>query len=147
VSGWRGAPPGCAVTEQRGAWHQRIPSRRSLPQWHLLGRSCPRKPHHHDRFAKLLHALDHVPGAWRLPIPERDEDIAGLGHLVVTAHAGGRPEALPLRAEELMPDRVFPRPAVAELVGTPGAVGDDLRDAMAIRRQHLAQALIVGERA
>jgi hypothetical protein len=37
-SGCRVAPPGCAVTEQRCAWHPRMPSRHNLPQWHLLGR-------------------------------------------------------------------------------------------------------------
>jgi hypothetical protein len=37
-SGCRVAPPGCAVTEQRCAWHPRMPSRHTLPQWHLLGR-------------------------------------------------------------------------------------------------------------
>jgi len=98
-------------------------------------------------FAQLLHALDHVCGAWRLAVPKRDEHVAGLGHLVVTAHACGLPEARPLRAEELVFHCVLPRPAVAELVGAPGAAGDDLRDAVAIRRQHLAQALIIRERA
>src|SRR5712691_11111132 len=145
--GWRVAPPGCTMTEQHCAWHQRMASRRSLPRWHLLGRSCPRKPHHHHRFAQLLHALDHVRGAWRLPIPARNEDVSSLGHLVVPAHAGGLAEPLPLRAEELMPDLVLPGPAVAELIRAPGAARDDLCDAVAIRRQHLAQALIVGERA
>jgi hypothetical protein len=135
------------MTEQHGAWHQRMASRRRLPRWHLLGRSCPRKPHHHHRFAQLLHALDHVRGAWRLPIPARNEDVASLGHLVVPAHAGGLAEPLPIRAEELMPDLVLPGPAVAELIRAPGAAGEDLCDAVAIRRQHLAQALIVGERA
>src|SRR5262249_60123698 len=42
-----------------------------------------------------------------------------------------------------MLDRVLPRPAVAELIRAPGAAGDDLRDAMAIRRQRLTQELIV----
>jgi len=37
-SGCRVAPPGCAVTEQRCAWHPRMPSRHTLPRWHLLGR-------------------------------------------------------------------------------------------------------------
>ena len=133
------------MTEQRSVWHQRMPSRRRLPRWHLLGRSW-REVYHHHRFAQLLHALDHVRGAWRLPIPARDEDVASLGHLVVPAHAGGLPEARPLCAEELVFHRVLPCPAVAELVGAPGPARDDLRDAVAIRRQHLAQALIVGER-
>jgi hypothetical protein len=35
------------------------------------------------RFAQLLHALDHVRGAWRLPIPARNEDVSSLGHLVL----------------------------------------------------------------
>src|SRR2546421_1138614 len=121
-------------------------SRRSLPRWHLLGRSCPRKPHHHHRFAQLLHALDHVRGAWRLAVPARNEDVSSLGHLVVPAHAGGLAEALPICAEELMPDLVLPGPAVAELIRAPGPAGDDLRNAVAIRRQHLAELLVVGAR-
>ena len=96
---------------------------------------------------KRSHALDHVRGAWRLAVPERDEHVASLGHLVIAAHACGLAEALPVRAEELMPTCVLPGPAVAELVRAPGAARDDLRDAVAIRRQHLAQELIVGERA
>src|SRR5712691_6139260 len=146
MRGCRVEPPGCAVTEQRGAWHQRMPSRRSLPRGHLLGRSCPRKPHHDHRFAQLLHALDHVGGAWRLAVPARDGDVSSLGHLVVTTHACGLPEARPFRAEELMPDRVLPRPTVAELIRAPGPAGEDLRNAGAIRRQHLAEPLVVGER-
>ena len=106
---------------------------RQAPCTHLLGRSW-REAHHHHRFAKLLHALDHVRGAWRLPIPARDEDVACLGHLVVPAHAGGLAEALPFRAEELLLDRVLPRPTVAELIRAPGAARDDLRNAVAIRR-------------
>ena len=134
------------MTEQHCAWHQRMASRRRLPRWHLLDRSCPRTPHHHHRFAQLLHALDYVRGAWRLPIPARNEDVSSLGHLVVPAHAGGLPEALPFRAEELMPDLVLPRPTVAELIRAPGPACDDLRNAVAIRRQHLAEHLVVGER-
>src|SRR5207249_466002 len=122
-----------------------MPSRRSLPQWHLLGRSW-REAYHHHRFAQLLHALDHMRSAWRLPIPARDEYIACLRHLVVTAHTCGLPKALPLRAEELMAHGVLPCPAVAELIRAPGPARDDLRDAVAIRRQHLAQPLVVGER-
>jgi len=45
-----------------------------------------------------------------------------------------------------MPDRVLPRPTVAELIRAPGAAGEDLCDAVAIRRQHLAELLVVGER-
>ena len=101
----------------------------------------------HHRLAQGAHALDQVRGAWGVPIPEGDEDIAGLGHLVIAPHAGGLAEALPLRAEALRGDRVLPRPAEAEAVGAPGLARDDLCDAVAIRRQHLAQALIVGERA
>src|SRR2546428_7731868 len=134
------------MTEQRSVWHQRMLSRCGLSRWHLLGRSW-REAYHHHRFAQLLHALDHVRGAWRLPIPARNEDVSSLGHLVVPAHAGGLAEPLPIRAEELMPDLVLPGPAVAELIRAPGAARDDLCDAVAIRRQHLAQALIVGERA
>src|SRR6266581_7167582 len=94
-------------------------SRRSLPRWHLVGRSW-REAHHDHRLAHGVHALDHVRGAWRLAVPERDEDVACLGHLVVPAHAGGLPKALPFRAEELMPDLVLPRPTVAELIRAPG---------------------------
>jgi hypothetical protein len=65
---------------------------------------------------------------------------------VVTAHAGGLPEARPLRAEELMAHGVLPGPAVAELIRAPGPARNDLRDAVAIRGQDLAQALIVDER-
>ena len=46
-----------------------------------------------------------------------------------------------------MPDGVLPGPAVAELIRASGAAGDDLRDVLAIRRQHLTQTLIVTERA
>ena len=144
MRGCRVEPPGCAVTEQRGAWHQRMPSRR-LPRGHLLGRSW-REAYHHHRFAQLLHALDHVRGACRLAVPARDEDIAGLGHLVIAPHACGLPEAFPFRAEELMPDLVLPGPAVAELIRAPGPAREDLRNAVAIRRQHLAELLVVGER-
>src|SRR6266581_9163377 len=105
-------------------------SRRSLPRWHLVGRSW-REAHHDHRLAQGVHALDHVRGAWRLAVPARDEHVACLGHLVVTAHACGLPEALPFRAEELMPDRVLPRPTVAELIRAPGPAGEDLRNAVA----------------
>ena len=50
------------------------------------------------------------------------------------------------RTEELMPDLVLPRPTVAELIRAPGPAGEDLRNAVAIRRQHLAELLVVGER-
>ena len=100
----------------------------------------------HDGFAKLAHALHHVGGAWGLAIPARDEDIASLRHLVIAPHTCGLPEALPFRAEELMPDLVLPRPTVAELIRAPGPACDDLRNAVAIRRQHLAEHLVVGER-
>ena len=101
----------------------------------------------HDGFAELLHAADDVTRTGGAPIPERDEHVAGLRHLMIAAHTSGLPEALPVGAEELMLDLMLPRPAIAELIGATGSAGDDLRDAMAIRREHLAQALIVGERA
>ena len=44
-----------------------------------------------------------------------------------------------------MPDGVLPGPAVAEQLRALGAAREDLGDAMALRRQDLAQALIVGE--
>ena len=101
----------------------------------------------HDGFAQLAHALHHVGGAWGPPIPERHEHVAGLRHLVIAAHAGAFPKALPVGAEELMLDRVLPGPAIAELIRAAGAAGEDLRDAVALRRQRLTQELIVGERA
>ena len=85
--------------------------------------------------------------AGRAPIPERQEHVACLRHLVVAAHASAFPKPLPISAKELMLDRVLPGPAVAELVSAFGTAGDDLRDAMAIRCQRMAQQLIVGERA
>src|SRR6266853_4497550 len=111
-------------------------SRRSLPRWHLLGRSW-REVHHDHRLAHGVHALDHVRGAWRLAVPARNEGVSSLGHLVVPAHAGGLPEALPVCPEELMAHGMLPGPAVAELIRAPGPTGDDLRNAVAIRRQHL----------
>src|SRR5215471_17372107 len=99
----------------------------------------------HHRLAQGAHALDQVCGAGRLPVPERDEHVAGLGHLVVTAHAGSLAETLPLGAEALRGDRVLPRPAEAEAVGAPGLAREDLGDTMTIRRQNLAQELIVSK--
>jgi len=87
-----------------------------------------------------------VGGAWGLAIPERHEHVPCVRHLVVAAHASAFPEALPLGAEELMPDGVLPGPTVAELIRAPRAAGDDLCDAGAIRCQHLAEPLVVGER-
>ena len=101
----------------------------------------------HNGFAKLLHAADHVLRAGRAPIPERQEQVAGLRHLVVAAHASAFPKALPVGAEELMLDLMLPGPAVAELLRAPGVAREDLRDAGALRCQRLAQELIVGERA
>src|SRR6516162_4373138 len=97
----------------------------------------------HDGFASLAHALHHVGRAWGLAIPERDEHVAGLRHLVIAAHTGGLSEALPISAKELMLDLMFPRPAVAELIRAAGAAGDDLGNAGALRCQRLAQELIV----
>ena len=115
-----------------------------MPGSLLLGRGLHLDDH--KRFAQLAHALHHVGRACRAPIPERDEHVACLRHLVVTAHTGRLPEALPIGAKELMPNLVLPGPAVAELVRAPGAAREDLGDAVAIRRQHLAQVLVVGER-
>src|SRR5207249_1245538 len=58
----------------------------------------------HDRFAKLLHAAHHVTRAGRAPIPEGEEHVAGLRHLVVAAHTGAFPKALPISAKKLMLD-------------------------------------------
>src|SRR5215467_6237814 len=99
----------------------------------------------HDGFAQLLHAADEVPGAGRAPIPEGEKHVAGLHHLVIPAHTGRLPEALPISAKELMLDLMFPRPAVAELTRAPVAAGDDLRDEKALWCQRLTQELIVGE--
>ena len=41
------------------------------------------------------HARDHVGGAWGLPIPERDEHVACLRHLVIAAHAGDFSQSAP----------------------------------------------------
>ena len=68
---------------------------------------CGLHPDDHDGFAELAHALHHVGGACGPPIPERDEQVAGLRHLVITAHTGAFPEALPIGAEELMLDPCF----------------------------------------
>src|SRR5262249_15812182 len=103
-------------------------------------------PDYHDGFAELLHAADHVLCAGRAPIPERQEHVAGLRHLVIPAHTGRLPEALPISAKELMLDLMLPGPAIAELIRTPGAAGDDLRDVVALRCQCLTQELIVGKR-
>src|SRR2546422_8113095 len=116
-------------------------SRRSLPRWHLLGRSW-REVHHDHRLAHGVHALDHVRAAWRLAVPEGDERVACLGHLVVPAHAGGLPKALPVGLEALPGDLFAPGPTLPQRVGAPGAAGDNLRDAVALWCQRLAQELI-----
>jgi len=97
--------------------------------------------------AKLLHAADHVTRAGRAPVPERQEHVACLRHLEVAAHASAFPKALPISAKELMLDLMFPRPAIAELIGAAGAAGDDLGDVGALWCQRLTQELIVTERA
>ena len=117
-------------------------SRRSLPRWHLLGRSW-REVHHDHRLAHGVHALDHVRGAWRLAVPERDEDVSSLGHLVVPAHAGGLPKALPVGLEALPGDLFAPGPTLPQRVGAPGATREDLRDAVAIRREHLTEERVL----
>ena len=101
----------------------------------------------HDWFAELAHALHHMRRACGSPIPEREEQVAGLRHLVIAAHTGRLPEALPVGAEELMLDLMLPGPAVAELVSAFGTAGEDLRDAGALRGQRLAQELIIRKRA
>jgi hypothetical protein len=104
------------------------------------------EPDHHDGFATLLHAADQVLRAGRAPIPARQEQVAGLRHLVVAAHASAFSTPLPISAKELMRDRVLPGPAVAELLGATGAAGQDWRDAVGLWCQPVAQALIVGAR-
>jgi hypothetical protein len=101
----------------------------------------------HDGLAKLLHALHHVARAWGLPIPERHQQVACLGELVVTPHASAFPKARPVRGEAARAHVMPHGPAKAELIRTAGAAGDDLGDAVALRCQRLAQELIVGERA
>src|SRR5215831_11841640 len=101
----------------------------------------------HDGFAELAHALHHVGRAWRLAIPEGDEHVACLRHVVVAAHTGAFPKALPISAKELMLDLMFPRPAVAEAVGAPGATSEDLGDTEQLGRQRATQELVICERA
>ena len=111
-----------------------------MPGSLLLGGGIRVDDHH--RFAQLAHALHHVGRAWGPPIPEHDEQVASLRHLVIAAHACGLPKALPVRGEAARADMVLERPAKAELIGAAGAAGEDLRDAMAFWRQRLAQVLI-----
>ena len=93
-----------------------------------------------------MHARNHVRGAWSVVDMKRDQHVSCLGQLVIAPHASGLTKPLPVRPEELMLDRVLPGPAVAEHLRAPSAAREDLRDAMALRRQDLAQALVVGER-
>jgi hypothetical protein len=57
-SGCRVEPPGCAVTEQRCAWHQRMRADQSLPQRHLLG--CSSRAAYHVSCTHVLGAQRHV---------------------------------------------------------------------------------------
>ena len=66
---------------------------------------------------------------------------------MIAAHTGRLPEALPVGAKELMPDGVFPGPAVAELIGPTGAAVQHLCDAVALRPECLTQERIIRERA
>jgi hypothetical protein len=86
-----------------------------------------------------------VPGGGP-PIPEREEHVAGLRHLVVAAYTGAFPEALPVCGEAARAHVMPHGPAKAELIRAPSTAGDDLRDAVALRCQCLTQELIVGER-
>ena len=97
------------------------------------------------RFTQCTHALDQVGCPWRCRVLEHDENIASLGQLVIPPHAGNLPEPLPIRAEALMAPGVLPGPAVAEQFCAPSPACENLRDAMTIRRQHPAQALVVGK--
>ena len=85
-----------------------------------------------------------VPGDW--PSQNASEHVASLGHLVIAAHACDLAEALPVGLEALPRDLFAPGPALPECVSAPRTTREDLRDAVAIRRQHLAQVLVVGER-
>src|SRR5712691_10552042 len=120
-----------------------MPSRRSLPRCHLVGRSCHRKPHHDHGLAQCVHALDHVRSAWRLAVPERHQDITSPGHLAVPTHAGRLPPPLPLGAKEPVGHLMLPRPPVPEPVGTAGATGEDFGDLLPMIVEHPADGLIV----
>src|SRR4029450_3843549 len=85
--------------------------------------------------------------AGRAPIPERQEHVACLRHLEVAAHASAFPKALPISAKELMLDLMFPRPALAELIGAAGPAGDDGGHAGSVGRQRLTEQSVVGEAA
>ena len=76
-----------------------------------------------------------------------DEHVAGLRHLVITAHTGALAKALPRRCEAARAHVMPHGPAKAELIRAPSAAVDDFGDAVTLWRQGLAQALIVGERA
>src|SRR5437868_12495924 len=73
----------------------------------------------HDGFAELLHAADQVLRAGRAPIPEGEEHVAGLRHLVIAAYAGGLAEALPVSLKALPRDLFAPGPPLPERVGAP----------------------------
>jgi hypothetical protein len=123
----------------RSAWHV---SRRFFYAWPSVRMTTTGLP------SSCMHVIRcQVPGAGRLPIPEREEHIAGLRHLEVAAHTGGFSKALPVGTEEPMSDGVLPGPAVAELFGTSLSAREDLGDAIPLWRQRLAQALVIGERA
>jgi hypothetical protein len=109
----------------------------------LLGRGLHADDH--DRFAKLLHAADHVTRAGRAPIPERQEHVAGLRHLEVAAHASAFPKPLPVRRKAREAHAVAQGPADAEAVRAAGAASDDLGDAVLIWCQRLAQELVIRE--
>src|SRR5215831_17321493 len=100
----------------------------------------------HDGFAELLHAADHVTRAGRAPIPERQEHVAGLRHLVVAAHACGLPKALPVRGEAARAHVMPHGPAKAELIRAPSTAVNDFGDVVALRCQCLTQELIVSKR-
>jgi hypothetical protein len=101
----------CAVCLRghRGAWRLR-----RCPHYVVL---CAVDGNH--RFAQGTHALDQVHGAWRWAVPEHDEDVFRLAHLVIAPHASGLPESLPVRAEALVCDHVLPGPTVAERLRAP----------------------------
>ena len=108
-----------------------------VPSSHFLRGGVDADDHH--RFAKLLHALDQVRGVWRLAVPNTSEHVASLGHLVIAAHACDLAEALPVGLEALPRDLFAPGPTLPECVSARRTTREDLRDAVAIRRQHLAQ--------
>ena len=99
------------------------------------------------RLAKLLHAADHVGAACGHIVPKADQQVAGLRHLVIAAHACGLPKALPVCGEAARAHVMPHGPAKAEPICAPRTAVHDFGEAVAFWRQRVTQELIVGERA